>query len=82
MSIAASLRNAARLSVHIQAGSAGGLAVETYAGPYTATPKVEAQSLATAQKYMQQDVHIKAIPYYDTGNSAGGRTIYIGKELE
>ena len=82
MSISASLRNSAQLKVSIQAGSAGGLAVETYAGPYAVTPQVDAQSLATAQKYMQQDVHIRAIPYYDTGNSAGGRTIYIGKELD
>ena len=82
MSISAKLHNAAKLSVNIQAGSAGSIAVETYAGPYTVTPQVDAQSLLTAQKYMQQDVHVKAIPYYDTGNSAGGRTIYIGKELE
>ena len=82
MSISASLRNAAKIAVNIQAGSAGSIAVETYAGPYTATPQVEAQSLATAQKYMREDVCIKAIPYYDVGNTAGGRTIYIGKELE
>lgn len=82
MSISASLRNAAQLSVNIQAGSAGGFAGEEYAGPYAVTPDISAQTLATAQKFMRQDVSIHAIPYYDVGNSAGGRTIYIGKELE
>lgn len=52
-----------------------------YAGPYIVTPKVEAQTLETARKIMTDDVNIKAIPFFDTSNIAGGQTIYIGVEV-
>lgn len=56
--------------------------VEFYTGDYTVIPKVEAQSLQTAQKFLTDDVTIKSIPYYDVSNTVGGRTVFIGKELE
>lgn len=53
-----------------------------YTGTYTVTPSVDAASVPTAQKYMEDDITINAIPYYDVSNTAGGSTVYIGKELE
>lgn len=52
-----------------------------YTGSYEITPKVIAQSLETAEKYMQKDLTVKAIPYYDVSNPSGGNTIYIGNEV-
>lgn len=52
--------------------------IEIYNGSYEATPAVNEQSLLTAKKFMEDDVTIKAIPYYDTANTSGGNTVYIG----
>lgn len=52
-----------------------------YTGAYAVTPAVYATSVPTAQKYMEGDITIKAIPYYDVSNTAGGNTVYIGEEL-
>lgn len=49
-----------------------------YTGTYTVTPKDVKQVLPTVSKTMSEDVKVKAIPYYDVDNSAGGSTIYIG----
>ena len=54
---------------------------EPYEGPYDVTPKVTAQTLKTAQKLMREDVSVRAIPYFDVSNPAGGNTIYIAKEV-
>ena len=54
---------------------------EPYEGPYDVTPKVTAQALQTAQKLMREDVSVRAIPYFDVSNSAGGNTIYIANEV-
>lgn len=55
--------------------------VESYTGSYEVTPRVSAQMLETANKLMQKDVAIRAIPYYDVSNTAGGNTIFIGNEV-
>lgn len=55
---------------------------EAYEGEYTVTPKVEAQILETKEKFMYNDVTVKAIPFYSTSNTSGGNTVYIGKEIE
>lgn len=55
--------------------------VEAYTGPYDVTPKTEGQTLKTANKRMTDDVSVKAIPFFDTSNNAGGQTIYIGVEI-
>lgn len=57
----------------------GGL--EHYDGPYSVTPKVEAQTLTTAEKYMTDDVTIQAVPFYAVSNNYGGSTVYIAKEI-
>lgn len=53
-----------------------------YEGSYTATPKVDAQTLPTAQKFLDRDITINAIPIYETSNDANGTTVYIAKETE
>lgn len=55
--------------------------VEPYMGEYKITPKVDAQIIPTAQKYMTDDVHVKAIPYFETSNNFDGETVYIGSEV-
>lgn len=52
-----------------------------YTGAHTVTPKTEEQTLRTAMKSMQKDVTVKAIPYYETSNTSGGSTVYIGTEV-
>ena len=54
---------------------------DPYEGPYDVTPKVTAQTLQTAQKLMREDVSVRAIPYFDVSNPAGGNTIYIANEV-
>ena len=54
---------------------------EPYEGPYDVTPKVMAQTLSTAKKLMRDDVSVRAIPYFDVSNPAGGNTIYIANEV-
>ena len=54
---------------------------EPYEGPYDVTPKVTVQTLPTAKKLMQEDVSVRAIPYFDVSNPAGGNTIYIASEV-
>lgn len=55
----------------------GNIDRETYAGPYTVTPKAhEEQILDTASKVMARDVTVKKVPYYETSN-VSGNTVYI-----
>lgn len=54
-----------------------------YDGAYSVTPSSgSAQTLETAQKYMDSDVRVEKIPYYETENTSGGTTIYIGSDDE
>ena len=55
--------------------------VEKYTGSYEITPKVDAQTMPTAQKFMNEDVTVKAIPFFDVSNDAGGNTIFIASEV-
>lgn len=56
-------------------------AVDRYEGSYEITPKVDAQTMPTAQKFMTDDVTVKAIPIFDVSNDAGGNTIFIASEV-
>lgn len=58
--------------------ASGGETPDPYMGDYEVTPKVDAQVLPTAQKLMTQDLTVKAIPYTESTNSAGGTTVTIG----
>ena len=55
--------------------------VEFYTGDYEVTPKVDEQTMPTKDKYLVDDVTIKAIPYFNVGNNSGGSTVYIGSEV-
>lgn len=51
---------------------------DTYDGDYVVTPKASGQTLKTKQKFMADDVHIRAIPFFEVSNTSGGNTVYIG----
>ena len=52
-----------------------------YDGEYDVIPKAwEMQTLATNDKYMEDDVRVHEIPYYETSNEHG-TTCYIADEL-
>lgn len=51
---------------------------EVYEGEYEAVPKLEEQTLATAQKFMKDDIKIKQIPISVVSNTGGGNTVIIG----
>ena len=55
--------------------------VPTYTGEYSATPKVEAETvLQTKGRKMIKDVTVRKIPQYEVSNQAGGETLIIGDE--
>ncbi|MBR5574380.1 MAG: hypothetical protein IKW35_07800 [Paludibacteraceae bacterium] len=56
--------------------------VINYDGEYVVTPKTTAQTLETSQRFLEKNVEIKEIPYFETSNLAGGETVYIAKEIE
>lgn len=60
---------------------AAGEMLPYYLGPYTAIPKVKEQKLYTKDKSMRNDVTVTEIPYSETTNPYGGKTIVIGGEL-
>lgn len=49
-----------------------------YEGNYAVTPSVEAQTMPTSQSYMEDDIVINEIPYYEVSNNANGKTVTIG----
>lgn len=51
---------------------------DVYEGSYTVFPKAISQLLPTAEKFMEQDVIIESIPYVESDNPAGGKTVTIG----
>ena len=54
---------------------------EVYEGEYEVTPKLHlSQTLDTDGKYMQEDVVVLEVPYYETTNESGGTTVYICTE--
>lgn len=53
-----------------------------YEGDYDVTPTVEGQELRTKNRYMMDDVTIRAIPFYEVSNQTGGNTVYIADEVE
>lgn len=49
-----------------------------YEGEYNVRPKLTAQTLETAKKYMSQNVEVEEIPIYVVSNNSGGKTVVIG----
>lgn len=54
---------------------------EKYKGEYEVTPTVDGGTLQTANKFLENDINIKPIPFYEVSNNFDGQTIYIAKEL-
>lgn len=65
-------------SVGFEEGIFTGGGLPLYTGAYEVTPKIEAQKLDTANRSMEKDVTIHAIPYYEVDNASNGQTIVIG----
>lgn len=54
-----------------------------YVGDYEVTSDPERDfKLQTKSKLLTDDITVKAIPYFETSNTADGLTVYIGKEVE
>ncbi|MCF0140953.1 MAG: hypothetical protein HUJ78_02875 [Mogibacterium sp.] len=52
--------------------------VTPYPGPYYINPKIdEKQVLETKEKYCDNDIRIKAVPYSVEENESGGLTVSI-----
>ena len=55
--------------------------VVPYTGDYIVDPDFATQTLGTKEKYMLDDVTVNPIEIARVSNPAGGRTIYIGGEI-
>lgn len=64
--------------LHVVTNYVGG---ELYEGDYAVTPKIDAQTMPTKDKYLIDDVTIKPIPIFEVSNNSGGNTVYIAKEM-
>lgn len=53
---------------------------EPYEGEYTVAPSRDGKVLETANKVMNDNVTVLAIPYSEVSNLVGGTTYYIAKE--
>ena len=56
--------------------------VNAYDGVYEITPTVDEQELKTKHKYMNDDITIHAIPFFEVSNTSGGNTVFIADKLE
>lgn len=73
--------------VKVSPGNSGNMPIiietyEKYDGEYEVIPTFEGQVLETKDKVMQNNVTVTEIPVFETSNTAGGTTVYIGKEIE
>lgn len=82
---------AAEASLSGTLSSVGGLAgkvsvtkeYDIYDGEYKIIPRIfEEQVLPTSNRVLKEDVVVKEVPFYETGNDSGGITAYIGKDVE
>ena len=55
--------------------------VVPYTGDYIVDPDFATQTLGTKEKFMLDDVTVNPIEVARVSNPAGGRTIYIGGEI-
>lgn len=56
---------------------------EEYTGSYEAVSRPFKDSyLATKDKCLKDNIHVKEIPYYETSNLSDGVTVYIGSDVE
>ena len=50
---------------------------EIYRGPYEFTPKTEEQIISIENKKAKEDITIEEIPYFESDNIFGGKTVSI-----
>lgn len=55
--------------------------VKTYDGKYEVDPFDTEQTLNTKQKFLEKDITVHPVKYYEVSNETGGSTVYIGKEV-
>lgn len=56
--------------------------INPYEGPYLVVPSAHDEIiLETKDRYMEDDVKVLKIPYYETSNLSDGYTAYIGGEV-
>ena len=55
---------------------------DLYEGEYVVTPDTIAQTLPTEKKTLMKDITVKEIPFFETGNTSGGTTVYIAGNIE
>lgn len=54
-----------------------------YEGAYEVTPLADGSTtLETAQKYLDSNVVVSKVPYFETSNTDGGETVYIATEVD
>lgn len=69
--------NEREVTVKVEGGSSAPWPI--YNGPWTVTPLAEqGTTLATAQKSLDRDIVVEAIPYAEVSNIKGGLTATIG----
>ena len=66
-----------RFEVGFDEGFLGSLA-PPYAGEYEIIPRVAEQSLPTADRRLDKDILVRAIPYHEVENTERGTTAIIG----
>lgn len=50
---------------------------DAYDGEYEFIPSIEQQTIHTAEKYVKEDIVIKAVPYSEVTNISNGKTVTI-----
>lgn len=65
--------------IEYRSDGTSGEGLPTYAGQHTITPKAnEDQVLNTAQKILENNITVKAIPFTKAINPSAGHTVTIG----
>lgn len=55
---------------------------DPYLGDYNVVPKADnALTLETAHKFLNENIIVAAVPYFETDNASNGITAYIAKEI-
>ena len=49
-----------------------------YGGEYTVTPQNAEQILETQNRYLDDNIVVKEVPYHEVRNESGGTTVTIG----
>lgn len=55
-------------------------ALPDWGGPYSVTPRLAEQTLATTDHVMRDDLTVEGIPSYRTTNIGGGYTVVIAQD--